>query len=179
VNHDHNLEIVKFLVENGANVNEFGYQKNTPLHEAALNKKYEYVKYLLENHANATLKNEFGMHAKDLVNNDIKFVNLFNKYPSTNLNSSQKAENTTTDQGESALSTSGRNEDFNITCTYRGRKSKLKAQKKMLIIGTSMDDSDKTRLNNLAAKLKVQMAKEMNNNGGYFGFTHIENTRNS
>ena len=39
-----NLDIVKILIEHNADMNALGYQNNTPLHEAALNTKFECCK---------------------------------------------------------------------------------------------------------------------------------------
>lgn len=57
---------------------------------------------------------------------------------------------------------------LNISSTYRGRRTKASAHqqpKRVLMFGTGMNEQEKTRLSQLAAKLKLQVAKEMNNNG--------------
>lgn len=52
-----NLELVKELIKNGANVNQPDHAGNTPLHEAALNGHYEIAKVLIENGANVNVQN--------------------------------------------------------------------------------------------------------------------------
>jgi ankyrin repeat protein len=53
--------MVKLLLEHNADVNSFGYQKNTPLHEAIINENYDCAKYLIEiKNADQTIRNEFG-----------------------------------------------------------------------------------------------------------------------
>jgi len=48
--HDH-FDNVKYLMENGADVNARDYYLNTPLHDAAANSRFEIVQYLLLNGA--------------------------------------------------------------------------------------------------------------------------------
>lgn len=139
------LEMIKLLIEHSADINSLGYQNNTPLHEAALNKRFECVKYLLESGANQTIRNEFGVLAKDFIINFPEFVELFSK-------------NKNTETKESI-------EDLNVSCSSSQRKTKGKAQKKIVLFGTGMKEGDKSRLASLASKLNVQLAKEMNPNG--------------
>ncbi len=139
-----NLEIVKILIENNANMNALGYQNNTPLHEAALNSKYDCCKYLLEMGANKSMRNQFGVLASDFVKNTTEFVKLFNSFESedTILNEDEYLD-------QSALNT-----------------SKSSNQKKILF-GTGMNEEGKNKLKSLAEKLKLNVAKEMSNNGNF------------
>lgn len=154
-------------------MNALGYQNNTPLHEAALNKRYECVKFLLERGANPSIKNEFGIFAKDLVKTDKNFVDLFNEYTNNTAQLSQM--NCAVDNNnepldplnESDVCNRSQFDEFNMSHTYRNKKSKGKTQKKILIFGTGMKDEEKILLSDLASKLKIQIAKEMNNNGSF------------
>lgn len=53
------IEIVKYLLENGADVNFKNQSSNTPLHWAALNGRVSIVEFLLEQKADPNVKNEF------------------------------------------------------------------------------------------------------------------------
>src|SRR5689334_2838325 len=55
------LEVVKLLLENGANVNGQGKNGNTPLNCAIENLNPELIKYLLENGANVNARDESGV----------------------------------------------------------------------------------------------------------------------
>jgi ankyrin repeat protein len=125
------LEIAKLLVDHNADINAFGYQKNTPLHEAALHKNYDCVEFLLDKGANITLRNEAGFKARDYVKSQENFVNLFNSYASSHDLLSQN------DLNQSQFNqTIG--EDLNISCTFKNnRKARgAKAPKKCIIFGT-------------------------------------------
>ena len=54
------LEIIRLLVENGANVNYIGYKKFTPIRIAARNGHFEIIKYLAENGAEIDARAEDG-----------------------------------------------------------------------------------------------------------------------
>ncbi len=146
------------LLEHGANVNALGYQNNTALHEAALNKKYECCKFLLECHANQFIRNEFGVMPKDLIKGVPNLVDLFDKYAGESLaNSSQL--NQSQFQSQSA--------DLNESTMRSGsrRKSSIKSiNKKVVLFGTGMKDEDKVKMNDFAKKLNLIIAKDFNQN---------------
>ena len=54
------LEIVKYLVENGANINEKNKDGDTPLICASINGHLEIVKYLCQNGDNVNEKDKDG-----------------------------------------------------------------------------------------------------------------------
>ncbi|MBN1411870.1 MAG: ankyrin repeat domain-containing protein [Spirochaetales bacterium] len=54
-----NLEIVKILMQNGANPNEKDFKKNTPLHYAFRDDRLAITKYLVDNGADILLRNEY------------------------------------------------------------------------------------------------------------------------
>lgn len=64
-----NKEIVKYLLQNGANSNEENDFGNTPLHFAFSNKKYEIVNLLIQNNANEKKKNLRGLTPWECVDN--------------------------------------------------------------------------------------------------------------
>ena len=137
-----NLEIVRLLIENNADMNALGYQNNTPLHEAALNTKYDCCKYLLEMGANKSIRNQFGVLASDFVKNSPEFVKLFNSF-----------------ENEEAILNEEEHLDHSVLNT-----SKTSTQKKILF-GTGMNEEGKNKLKSLAEKLKLNVAKEMSNSG--------------
>jgi len=55
-----NFDIVKYLVEHGANVNAIDWCNATPLQLAASNSNIHIVKYLVESGANVNYSDEFG-----------------------------------------------------------------------------------------------------------------------
>ena len=124
----------RLLLEHNADVNSFGYQKNTPLHEAVINQHYECVKYLLEvKHADQTIRNEYGILARDIAKNnkDKNYINLFNQ--TTGENKYQKVDNSI----ENDL-TSQSQPDLNATCVTgkeNRRNSKKNAPKKIFLFG--------------------------------------------
>ena len=153
------LEIVKLLVEHNADVNALGYQNNTPLHEATLNKQFECVKYLLENGANQQLRNQYGVLAKDFVRSLPEYKQLFDSFA----NQSKSAHND--DLNQSVVSTFDLGASFNSMASNKRSRSK---QAKKVVFGTGMTEEDKLKLANLASKLNLTVAKEMNNNGKNF-----------
>lgn len=64
-----NKEIVKYLLQNGANSNEENDFGNTPLHFAFSNKNYEIVNLLIQNNANEKKKNLKGLTPWECVDN--------------------------------------------------------------------------------------------------------------
>lgn len=60
-------DIIKMLLENGANVNHQGKRRQAALHLAAINGYEEMARVLLENGADPTLKDDNGCTALDLV----------------------------------------------------------------------------------------------------------------
>jgi ankyrin repeat protein len=153
------LEIVKLLVEHNADVNALGYQNNTPLHEATLNKQFECVKYLLENGASQQLRNQYGVLAKDFVRSLPEYKQLFDSFA----NQSKPAQND--DLNQSVVSTFDLDASFNSMASNKRSRSK---QAKKVVFGTGMTEDDKLKLANLASKLNLTVAKEMNNTGKYF-----------
>jgi hypothetical protein len=173
------IDMVKLLMDHGANVNAYGYQNNTPLHEATLNGRFECAKYLLENGANQLLKNEFGIYPKDLANNNKKLTALYNKYASEVL---EAAANSLSQSQFEVSSQTDRNDEINISNAYKGgRKTKAveATQRRVLLFGTGMKDEDKVKLNELAGKLKLKVAKEMNSNGTIKKIKFIVGTNDS
>lgn len=155
---------MRLLIDHGANVNVLNNQNNTPLHEACCSGSYECVKYLLEScHANPTIRNKFGMRAKELVKENARFIALFDRIA----HQPDVVEQThgPVDLNESHMGV----DSLNISCTYRGRKSgrvsKGAREKRVLLFGTGMSDIDKVHLHELATQMNIQIAKEMNNNG--------------
>lgn len=153
-------------------MNAQGYQKNTPLHEAALNLKYDFIEYLLSHSAaNANARNEFGITPKDLVKTEPKFVALFEKYSHQDVINESQTQALQQSQIIDLDTTNGHlmgADQLNISSTYRSRSrggAKSGAAKRLLLFGTGMNEAEKQRLNQLAAKLRLQVAKEMNNNG--------------
>ena len=144
--------MVKLLVEHNADINAFGYQNNTPLHEATLNKKRECVKYLIERGADLTLRNAFGILAKDFVKNCKDYQKIFDHETNACQNSQQQQANVPT-QADLPMSSFAKK--------YQPKN------KKILLFGTGMDEAAKSRLAQLASKLNLQVSKEINKNGIY------------
>ena len=65
-----NIDIVKFLVESGANVNGRGENKSTPLMEAATYGHKDVIIYLLKHGANKAYRDIYGYTAYDYAQND-------------------------------------------------------------------------------------------------------------
>ena len=151
------------LIEHNADINSLGYQKNTPLHEAVINQNFECVKYLIEKNADQTIRNEYGILARDIAKKDNNYLELFNDIQSENFSvASQRADNT------NELDVSSQSQfDLNVSCITSGTNRRIKKNtvKKVVIFGTGMNDEDKIKMNKLAAKLNIQVAKELKNNG--------------
>jgi ankyrin repeat protein len=70
-----NLDVVKLLLENGANPNAVDNSKNTPLHKAAGNGPTEVARLLLDSGADATLANDaydLDFEDEDLSEDDLE-----------------------------------------------------------------------------------------------------------
>lgn len=134
-----NIEMIRLLIEHNADINARGYQNNTPLHEAALNKRLYSIKFLLDNGADHSIRNDFGVLAQDFVRDLPDFVCLFDK-PVLN------------------------NPSPEFSSSFLTRKAKLKT-KKIIIYGSGMKEEEKLKMTSLASKFGIQIAKEMSNNG--------------
>lgn len=66
------LSIVRYLVENGAKVNDRDNEGNTPLHKAASKGNLGNVKYLIQKGADIKAKNSDGYTPLDVVDSRIK-----------------------------------------------------------------------------------------------------------
>jgi ankyrin repeat protein len=73
-----NLEIVKLLVEHGADVNLKNVKGNTALILAAQNDNFNIVKYLVEKGADVKIKNEYGKTALYSIENRFSSHNNIN-----------------------------------------------------------------------------------------------------
>ncbi len=169
-----NIEIIKILLEHGANINLPGSKGNTPLHEAALNKKYEICEFLLENGANQSLRNEFGILPRDFTKGLANFTKLFDKNKRENPN--QASQQQAFPSQPNNLDGTILSEDLNVsnvsakamggTQSRSRSSSKGKgALKKIILFGTGMGEQEKAKLSSLAKKLNLQLAKEFNSNG--------------
>ncbi|MEJ1281449.1 hypothetical protein NN561_012399 [Cricetulus griseus] len=67
---DENLEVVRFLVEQGATVNQAGNEGRTPLHVAASCGYLDIARYLLSHGANIAAINSAGDMPLDLAESD-------------------------------------------------------------------------------------------------------------
>ena len=77
------LEVVKCLVENGAEIESKDWSGRTPLHQAAFNGDLDIVKYLVENGAKIETRDDqnetpFGLSVN---RNHIKVMNYFSTIP--------------------------------------------------------------------------------------------------
>lgn len=134
-----NIDMIRLLIEHNADINARGYQNNTPLHEAALNRRFDSIKFLLENGADHSIRNDFGVLAQDFVRNLPDFVHLFDK-PVLKIPSPE------------------------ISSSFVSRKAKVKT-KTIVIYGSGMKDEEKIKMVSLASKFGIKIAKEMANNG--------------
>jgi ankyrin repeat protein len=77
------VETGKILLEAGANPNLPGEYDNTPLHNAVVGKKYDFVELLLKYGASKDLRNEDGFSPTDFVRqaNDPRLTELFSSLP--------------------------------------------------------------------------------------------------
>ena len=61
------LDIVKLLVENGANINETNCVGRTPIYVASMRGNFEIVQFLVENKCNVNAKDKDGINATNLA----------------------------------------------------------------------------------------------------------------
>ena len=148
--------MVERLLKHGADIDAFGYQNNTPLHEAALNKKMECVKFLIASGANQNLRNLFGILAKDFVKNSKEFAGIFESKCELTDSMSQRVHEVREVQMAS--------NNFEITSSI-SKRTRREPKKKMVLFGTGMNNAGKINLAKLASKLNLQVSKTMNNNG--------------
>jgi hypothetical protein len=153
------LDMVELLLKNNADIDALGYQNNTPLHEAALNKKLECVKFLIANGANQSIRNIFGILAKDFVKNSKEFHGVFGGKLELNPIMSQRVNEIKEVQLVNSAT------QLDMPATFATKRTRPKAEKKILIFGTGMDDTGKKQLTDLAKMFNIQVAKSMNNNG--------------
>ena len=149
---------MKLLLENNAEINAVNNQNNSPLHEATLNKRYECVKYLLENGADQSLRNHFGFLAKDYLRNKPEHKNILDLFDEEIPSDTRQVE-PLVDLNQS---------DIAMSSSYRENRRSRTKPKKNILFGTGMSDLDKIKLSSLASKLNLQIATEMNDNGLYF-----------
>ncbi len=83
------LDILKYLIDNGADINEFNYDDLTPLMQTIINSSQEYYNFLIENGADVELKNKQGKAVSDYLKekgyNSIEaFLNASSPYDNLN-----------------------------------------------------------------------------------------------
>ena len=66
------LDIVKNLINNGADINALNNYNETPLHIAVIEGDINIVKFLYENGANIDIKNSLNLSPKDIINIECK-----------------------------------------------------------------------------------------------------------
>ena len=64
---DFTISTVKFLLDNGADVNSKDFENYTLLHRAVMMGNYSLIKFLLENNASTKIKNKSNKTAFDLA----------------------------------------------------------------------------------------------------------------
>lgn len=152
--------MVEKLLKHGADIDAYGYQNNTPLHEAALNKQMECVKFLIASGANQNIRNHFGILAKDFVKNYTEFLGVFESKCELTDSMSQRV----SEIKEVQMANIGNQNEIPSTISKRTR---MNLPKKMVLFGTGMNEEGKIKLAKLASKLNLQVSKSMNNNGKY------------
>lgn len=151
--------MVELLLKHNADINALGYQNNTPLHEATLNKKVECVKFLIANGASQGIRNAFGILARDFVKNVKEFENVFDaKFEMTPMMTQRVNEIREVQLMNMASQVS------QMPSSY-AKKTRPKPDKKIVLYPTGMNEDGKVRLAQLASKLSLQVAKSMNNTG--------------
>lgn len=144
------------------------------MHEACISKNYEGAKYLLEVcHANPSIRNDYGLRPRDIIRDSPKFLALFDNYYKEHdiaVEATQIAQSRPTNDTSNHMGA----DDLNISCTYRERakssrapkvRSTLGENKKVVLFRTSMTETEKAQLGLLAEKLRIQVVKDMGNNG--------------
>lgn len=155
--------MVELLLKHNADINALGYQNNTPLHEASLNKKVECVKFLIANGASQGIRNAFGILARDFVKNVKEFENVFDaKFEMTPMMTQRVNE-----IREVQLMNMATQQVSQMPSTY-AKKTRPKPDRKIVLYPTSMSEDGKVRLTQLASKLSIQVAKSMNDKGNKF-----------
>lgn len=155
------MELVELLLKHNADINALGYQNNTPLHEAALNKKLECVTFLIANGVNQNVRNLFGILPKDFVKNNKEFDGVFDAKIEISNDMTQRVNEIKEVQLMNMAS------QIEVPSTYV-KKMRPKVVKKKLLFGTGMNDEGKQELNKVAAMLNIQVAKSMNSNGLFY-----------
>lgn len=157
------------VIDFGANVNASGYQNNTPLHEAALNNHLNACEFLLQNGANAQMRNSFGVTPMELAKDD-KVLDLFRKHvSSTDVACTSKQNSDDNEQLQRSqydrVTTVVKSEPMPSSMANGRGGARKQAPKKVLLFGTGMTPEQKVQLNSLASQLKIKVAKEMSQNG--------------
>lgn len=154
------------VIDFGANVNASGYQNNTPLHEAALNNHLKSCEFLLQNGANAQMRNSFGVTPLELAK-DEKVIDLFKKHSSCDVacTSKQSCEDNDQLQRSQYDTKVVTVKSEPMPSTMANGRARKQAPKKVLLFGTGMTPDQKVQLNSLASQLKIKVAKEMSQNG--------------
>lgn len=142
--------MIELLLQNGADINAPGGKKNTPLHEAAINNKYESCKFLLENGANQCIRNELGIQPRDIITDQPRFVELF-----ASVSHEQTSEIVCSQFAQAAPDES----------VVRGNSRRSVSVKKVVLFGTGMSGANKSRLLELASKLNLTFLKDFNSSG--------------
>ena len=162
------LPIIKLLVESGANLNASSSNGNTALHEAAINEKLEICKYLLESGANPTLRNNFGMSARDIAKKSACLNKPFERsYALHKKKEKTRAHHPMANYSDGSiladdLDTSMRPSRKASTSSTRSRN-----EKKFVVFGTGMEPQSKLKLAELAQRLSFEVAKEFGDNGWF------------
>ena len=140
-------------MENNANVNVKGFKESTPLHEAVLNNHLDCAQYLLDNGADATIRNSHGFLAKDFIKNcknSCDFIKLFEKMEYKIVQKIEK---------------------LNLPELPNTTKTRLKRgtkPKSITIYSTGMTEDEKGKISETAKKLNFKFVREMSPNGYFY-----------
>ena len=175
------LDVVKLLLSHNADINALGYQKNTPLHEATLNKHVECVRFMLTSGASANIRNEFGISPRDLAKDTKALSKIYEELAKSDTSAAASSDcggggdtaalrNSNLEYGTTQAASQSQSDMLNISCTSTATNRKpggarRQAPKKIVLFGTGMNETDKMALVEYATKLKIQTAKEMNKHG--------------
>lgn len=134
-----------------------GFKESTPLHEAAIHEHIHCVRILMENGADATIRNSHGFTPRDFA---MKNEEIFKIIDEKDLKGKLLDQSVITATGVS---------DDKLRDEHVGAKPKKRIarviQKKFVVFGTGMSDEEKKRLSELASKLELKLVKEMSNSG--------------